>query len=125
MSISNGWFAVSVYRCLERGIPPLLAGTSRVVRARLQESFSSATLLENPTRAQEKKKEICTNPPCQSANKLANTCNRSVLQAGLHALYRRLFSKWFDVGFHLQTSDGGYAAQNQERILLSDCGALS
>lgn len=26
MSIWNGWFAVSVYRCLERGIPPLLAG---------------------------------------------------------------------------------------------------
>lgn len=112
MSISNGWFAVSVYRCLERGIPPLLAGTSGVVRARLQESFSSAILLENPTQAQEKKKEICTNPPRQSANKLANACNRSVLQVSLHDVYCRLFSKWFDIGFLLQTSDGGYAAQN-------------
>ena len=62
MSISNGWFAVSVYRCLERGIPPLLAGTSGVVRARLEESFSSAILLENPTRAQEKKGNLY-NPP--------------------------------------------------------------
>lgn len=100
MSISNGWFAVSVYRCLERGIPPLLSGTSGVVRARLQESFSSASLLENPTRAQEKK-EICTNPPHWSANKLANTCNRSALQAGLPAIYCRLFSKPFDTGFIL------------------------
>lgn len=62
MSISNGWFAVSVYRCLERRIPPLLAGTSGVVRARLQESFSSAILLENPTRAQGKKGNLYKSP---------------------------------------------------------------
>lgn len=109
MSISNGWFAVSVYRCLERGIPPLLAGISEVVRAGLQESFSSATLLENPTLAQEKK-EICTNPPHQSANNLANACNRLALQVILQAVYRSLFSKQFDTGFLLHTSDSGDAA---------------
>lgn len=47
------------------------------------------------------KKEICTNPPHWSANKLANTCNRSALQAGLPAIYCRLFSKPFDTGFIL------------------------
>lgn len=46
-------------------------------------------------------------------------------QAGLLAVYRRLFSNRFDMGFLLHTSGGGYATQNQEGVLLSDCGALS
>lgn len=102
MSISNGWFAVSVYRCLERGIPPLLVGTSRVVRAWLQESFSSAILLENPAQAQQRRKKKKEGKFVQILLAEVRTSEQTLATDRSCKLpltvSHRLYSKQFDVG---------------------------
>lgn len=115
------WLVRSVsLQVLGEGDSSIVGG---VERARLQESFSSAILLENPTWAQGQGKKKNGNLyklaslRCKQASKGRHQVG-AASQPSCHA--PKALLQTFDMGLLLHTSDGGCAAPNPERVLLSD-----